>query len=91
MKMYKQHFDHMKAEIDKVIETYGKDKLIREYETGDFARSERVKDLQRRLCFDLIHGAGLSKYIFDNLYPYLNDEHIYTALKKICPKVQRKF
>ena len=36
-----------------------------------------------RYRWDLLHAAGLTKWICDNLYPYLNDDHIDTALRKI--------
>jgi len=88
MKMQKQHFSYLKAEIDAILFSYNKDnKLVEEYERGDFPRSNLTANVQKRFCFDLMFGAGLSKFASDNLYPYLDDEHIYTALKKICPQI----
>lgn len=89
MKIKKEHFDHLKAEIDAVLLKYNADnKLVEEYQRGDYPRAEFTKDVQRRFCFDLIYGAGLNKFVCDSLYPYLNDDHIYTALEAICPKVE---
>ena len=90
--MSQDAFEHIKAEIDKVLDKYGKEKLINEYETGNFARAEKVKDLQVRFNADLAYGAGLNSF-FCSLYREegLNDSHIQTALKAICPKITRKY
>jgi len=89
MKMKKKHFDYMKAEIDKILADYPN--LIDVYEHGRFPRSDRVKDLQVRFNHDLMFGAGLTKWVCDNLYSYLHDDHIATALRSICPKIERKY
>jgi len=92
MKITKEHYATMKREIDAVLNKYNADnKLVHEYEAGQFARADKVKDLQKRFCFDLLYGAGLNNFVSDSLYPYLNDDHIYTALRSICPKVTRKY
>lgn len=89
MKMLTEHFDHMKKAIDAVLLQYNQDnKLVKVYQSGDYPRSEFTKDVQRRFCFDLLFGAGLNKFASDNLYSYLDDEHIFTALKTICPKIE---
>ncbi len=89
MKIKPEHFEHLKTEIEAILSKY--DRVVDEYERGQFPRSEKVKDLQRRFCFDVLFGAGLSRWVSDNLYPYMNDDHLYTALKAICPKLERKF
>ena len=89
MKIKQQHFDHLKVEIETVLFKYNQDnKLVEEYQRGDYPRAESTQDVQRRFCFDVMYGAGLNKFVCDSLYPYLNDDHIYTALKAICPKVE---
>lgn len=89
MKIKQEHFDHLKAEIETVLFKYNQDnKLVEEYQRGDYPRAESTKNVQRRFCFDVMYGAGLNKFVCDSLYPYLNDDHIYTALKAICPKVE---
>jgi hypothetical protein len=92
MKIKKEHFDHLQTGINQVLAQYNdQGQLVNEYERGLFPRSEKTKDLQRRFCFDLLFGAGLSKFVCDELYSYLNDDHIYTALKAIVPKVSRNY
>jgi len=89
MKIKQQHFDHLKVEIETVLFKYNQDnKLVEEYQRGDYPRAESTQDVQRRFCFDVMYGAGLNKFVCDSLYPYLDDDHIYTALKAICPKVE---
>ena len=89
MKIKAEHLRHLKSQIDPILSKY--DRLIEEYETGQFPRAEKVQDLQKRFCFDLLQGAGLSRWVSDNLYPYMNDSHIYTALKAVCPTIERRF
>lgn len=92
MKIKKEHFDHLQTSINQVLAQYNnKGQLVAEYEQGLFPRSEKTKDLQKRFCFDLLYGAGLNKFVCDELYAYLHDDHIYTALKAITPTLTRKF
>ena len=47
---------------------------------------KRVKDINRRFPFDLLYLAGrVNKecldFVCDVLYQYINDDHMYTALK----------
>ena len=92
MKIKKEHFDHLQTSINQVLDQYNdQGQLVAEYEQGLFPRSEKTKDLQRRFCFDLLYGAGLTKFVCDELYSYLNDDHIYTALKTIVPSVSRNY
>ena len=89
MKITQDHFDFLKSEIEKTLAKYPD--LVEEYESGDFPRSDKVQDLQKRFCFDVLYGSGLSRWVSDNLSSYLTDDHIFTALKKICPVVVRKY
>tara|TARA_R110000824_G_scaffold363060_2_gene551089 strand:- start:47 stop:316 length:270 start_codon:yes stop_codon:yes gene_type:complete len=89
MKMQQDHFDHMKQ----VIDDYIKDNpdVVNNYETGNFYNSDKVQVLQIRFNYDMLYASGLNKFVCDTLYNYLNDTHITTALKNICPTVQRKY
>jgi len=89
MKMKQEHFDYIEKEINIILEKYNDEgQLVERYRSGNFPRAKAVKDLQKRFCFDLYYGAGLARWSCDNLCTYLNDEHIYTALKKICPVIK---
>lgn len=37
----------------------------------------------KRYQWDITYQVGLTSFICDTLYPYLNDEHIQTALNRI--------
>jgi len=67
MKMLPEHFDHLKRAIDAVLFQYNQgNKLVEEYQRGDYPRAEFTKDVQKRFCFDLMFGAGLSKFASDH-------------------------
>ena len=89
MKIKREHIAHMDREIKKVLAS--DPALVDDYSTGNFPRSESVKDLQRRFCHDLFSMACLSHWAMDNIYTYANDDHLYTALKSICPKITRQY
>lgn len=91
MKIKVEHLEHIKKEIAAVLDKYGKQTLIAQYETGKFSRSEKVKDLQKRFCFDLAYAAGLNDFTCKTLYSYLDDTHLYTAYKSVCPKVVKRY
>ncbi|MFC6441065.1 hypothetical protein [Bowmanella sp. JS7-9] len=91
MKMKPEHYAVLEKEINATLDRHGRQALIREYEHGQFARADKVKDLQMRFCFDLAYGAGLTRFICDTLFQYLDSSHVYTALKRICPTVERKY
>lgn len=45
------------------------------------------KDVDKRLRWDALYAVNLSTWICDNLYIYLNDEHIDSALRCIFSKL----
>lgn len=45
-------------------------------------------DQKKRLRWDLLYATVLSSWICDNLYKYLNDDHIDTALKNIMIELE---
>jgi len=60
------------------------DKIALRYKQGDFARADKCKDLKMRFCFDIFSMCIRDKPgLLNDLYKYMNDENIYTALKKI--------
>lgn len=92
MKIKTEHYAILESAINDVLAVHNaKGELMRCYESGDFHKSEAVKDLQKRFCFDVLFGTGLNKFVCDELYPYMDDNHLYTALKSICPKVIKRY
>ena len=94
MKMKQEHFDQLKNAIEAFIESAPKTlaETVEAYETGNFARSDRVKDLQTRFCFDAYYAARMPREWSDAISTSgCNSDHIFTALKRILPKVVRKY
>jgi hypothetical protein len=89
MKIKNEHLQILRDGINKVLEKHPN--VIETYENGHFARSGKVKDLQTRFCFDLLKASGLNDFVCKTLYQYMNDTHIKTALKSICPTVERRY
>lgn len=89
LKITDKHFATLKEKIEAVLAKYPD--VVNAYEEGQFTNASKVKDLQRRFCWDLLWATTPSTWIRKELYPYLNDTHIYSALKKICPTVTRRF
>tara|TARA_R100000479_G_C6202554_1_gene135242 strand:+ start:228 stop:509 length:282 start_codon:yes stop_codon:yes gene_type:complete len=93
MKFNQEHLTILKSGIDRVLNN--NPNIIELYEIGRFARSEKVKDLQKRFCFDLFHasririGNGIGTQ--GDIIGDYNNDHLYTALKQVCPKVTKRF
>lgn len=76
MKMKPEHSRQMKDAFV-VLDT----ETMREaYRKGKFPRADKVKDLDKRYRWDLFYIASLP---VQELYAYLNDDHIDTALRKL--------
>lgn len=58
------------------------------YREGRYPRAEFTKDVNKRYRWDLLFAAGgrfREGNFMTELYKYLNDSHIDTALKKLIP------
>ena len=75
MKMKTAHFDH----IAEKIAALDSPALRAAYRNAGLSL--------KRYQWDMTWKAGLSAYICDTLYPYLNDDHIQTALNRIIPAI----
>jgi hypothetical protein len=75
MKMEKQHYEKLRSEILYIEEKLPAMKYI-------YKNANRSKE---RYCWDLLFkcNENFRDFIFKNLYSYLNDDHINTALNKI--------
>ena len=76
MKIKPEHVAYMQ---DKFLAVAHKIKAHRDFLKSD----QRVKDVEKRLRWDISYAAIGSKWICDNIYPYANDLHLDTALKHI--------
>ena len=82
MKIKTEHYKEMLNVLSKV------DKDAARKHKEALKQDARVKDVEKRLRWDLLYAAKLSPWICDNLYPYLNDSHIDTALKSIINELE---
>ena len=89
LKISQYHFDILQGAISDLL--LERPDLVQLYETGQFQNSDRVKDLNMRFRWDMLHCAIGSSWICSNLYSYLDDRHIDSALKKIVPTIVRKY
>lgn len=73
MKMQPAHFDHIAAKINAL-------------DTPALRAAYRDAGLSlKRYQWDITYQVGLTAYICETLYPYLDDRHIQTALNRIIP------
>ncbi len=71
MKMTPEHYQHLRDAITPLDTP--------EHRSAYAAKGYTAK----RYRWDLMYAARLSQWACDNLYSYLNDDHIDTALKRI--------
>ena len=82
MKITAEHFNHISTAISDAFSAADVDKH-REF----IIKEGRAKDIEKRLRWDLLyHTPGLSQYLSDNLYAYMDDSHVDTALKAVMRK-----
>jgi hypothetical protein len=83
MKMKPEHYQSLKHAIDAFLEAYPE--IPDRYRNGDYPNADRTKELNRRFRWDLFWAV---RHEFDvELWDYLLDEHIDTALRRIVPEL----
>lgn len=87
MKMSKECFERLSGLITVTPE------LIEAYETGNFHRSDRVKDLNVRFRFDFFnHAFCIDRELRDMIRDEdLTNDHVDTAMRKIMPTITRRY
>lgn len=91
MKIKYEHLQHLEREVfagmyAAIERTDGFDTvqdIVDMYQARDIPRAESVKDINKRFRWDMVYLAKLSPWICDNLYLYLDDTHIDTALRHV--------
>jgi hypothetical protein len=79
MKIRQEHYKHMRDEIKLMVDLPALNDAIR--------IDGRYKDFGKRFRWDAAYKAGLSGWIADNLYSYMDDSHVDTALKAIIKEL----
>lgn len=80
MKITTEHYNHMATSIGKLD--------INSIRLAILNADRQPKDFDKRLRWDCMYQAGLSSWVCDNLYSYLDDSHIDTALKSIVKQIE---
>ena len=80
MKIKPEHYAHIKS----IIESMPRDKLLAHKES--LKHDPSVKNLDLRFRNDLIFAVP-ARWICDNLYPYMDDTHLDTALRSITKEL----
>lgn len=83
MKMSQDHYGYIYNAIKK-------NEAIIEKHRACLLKDPRVKDLEKRLRWDMLYTSVSSQWVCDNLYPYLNDDHIDTALRRIFKELDHE-
>jgi len=78
MKMTQTDFDYLSAQIKMIDST----ELRAKYSSAGLSL--------KRYQWDITWKAGLTTFICDVLYKYLNDDHIQTALNRIVNSLEVK-
>ena len=84
MKIKELHYRHLLEKLAPLDTLENREKYARR----DFPRADRCKDVNKRYRWDLWYQAGLSRFACDELYDYMNDDHIDTALRNIVATVE---
>jgi hypothetical protein len=64
--------DYIRAYVDKHHLTLGE--IVDVYEMQGLS--------ERRMCFDLIYAAGLTRWVCLTIYQYANDDHLYSTTRR---------
>jgi len=85
MKITQIHYDTIKDQISSIW-TSEKHESYRAHIIAD----GKAKDVEKRLRWDWSYRAKTTKWICENLYGYLDDSHIDTALKSIVRELEKQ-
>ncbi len=77
MKITPEHYSYILSEIDALLDINST--TLNAVKAGYVEQGLTMK----RMRWDLLYAAKLSKWISDNVYPYADDSHIDTALRKM--------
>jgi hypothetical protein len=87
MKFSNSDYHTLLSAFTDLFKSYDKQLLITKYETGQFIRSELVKDLNKRFMWDLFWYVDGHKIIDLSNY---NDSHTETAIKRALKELEIK-
>ena len=86
MKIKQEHYDSLKVEIEKMISKWNIAVFKNAEEGLKYYEENKIgKDHKMRFCFDCFYAIPYSwrDSFIQEFYEYANDDHLYSALKKI--------
>ncbi len=81
MKISQADFDDLSDAIRAIDTSEMRERYLR----GDFPRADACKDRDKRYRWDCLYTSGFP--VCDRLYPYMDDTHIDTALRRIVAPI----
>jgi len=94
MKIKHDQLNELRTDVNAMVKICGGwANAKRIYENGNFPRSEKVNDLQKRFAHDMF--TYTNTFIGENKWYDItadfNESHIYTAMLRIVPTITRKY
>lgn len=83
MKITAEHYQKLKTGISE------KHADMLANHTSDYEKYLAAGHTDKRIGWDLLHAAGLTPFVCAELYKYLNDTHIDTAVLSIMTTIKR--
>jgi hypothetical protein len=84
MKITKEHYE----KLEMAIKNKHNDTLANH--THNYSQYLRFGHTNKRIAWDLVHASGMTPFVCDTLYKYLNDTHIETAIVDIWKKISNR-
>ena len=79
MKIKPEHLAHLQAAITPLDTAERR----HHYLEGRFPNADKVRELNKRYRWDLMHSAGLTDWLCKTVYQYAHDDHVDSALRSI--------
>ena len=81
MKITKEHYKQLREMIARIYPE------LADYKLAIMAQG-KAQDVDKRVRWDALNAVGGTRFICDNLYSYLNDENIDSALRAIMKELE---
>lgn len=82
MKIRPEHYEVIRLAIQRITPD------MRAHMAATATADPRVKDLAKRIRWDLLWFTGLTKWLCDTVYPYADDSHVDAALRAIVKELE---
>lgn len=88
LKIHPEHYQYIKDLMQKKAAALGLDALSRyRNNLNALHLNKRVFDQEKAFRWDLLFASVNASWMYDNLYPYLDDSHIDSALRQIVDEL----